>query len=149
MHIKASSKDDCIDTCRSQTIAQAVRSSLSEVTPSSQEQPSVPVEAFIRELHAAVDSLQDSRSRASEAVTRLEQLPGAVLSGGVDHAVVEAEARWLMTVASSSTLPGAPLFTPVFPVLRTMGCGSTTHERSIWRPAGTSPQAQGRGIGLQ
>ena len=92
--------------CRSETIGQAVRTSLSEVTPSSQEQQSVPVEAFLRELHSAVDSLQDSRTRASEAVTRLEQLPGAVLSGDADHAVIEAEAQWLMTVASSSTLPG-------------------------------------------
>ena len=113
--------------CRSQTIAQGVQACLSEVTPSSQEQRSVPVKAFLREVHAAVDSLQGSRARAGEAATRLEQLPGAVLSGNVDHAAVLAEARWLMTVASSSTLPGTALFTPVFPVLRCIGCRSDAH----------------------
>ena len=115
--------------CRSQTIAQGVQASLSEVTSPSQEQQSVPVEAFLRELHLAVDSLQGSRARASEAATRLEQLPGAVLSGSVDHAAVLAEAHWLMAVASSVTLPGTLLFTPVFPVLRTIGCASTTHTK--------------------
>ena len=149
MHIKASCEADCIDTCRSQTIAQAVRSSLSEVTPSSQEQQSIPVEAVLRELHAAVDSLQGSRTRAGEAVAQLEQLPGAVLSGNADHAVVDAEVQWLMSVASSSTLPGTRLFTPVFPVLRALDGGSSTHQRSAWRPAGTPPQAQGKSIGLQ
>ena len=112
--------------CRSQTITEAVRISLSEVTPSSQEQQSVPVEAFLRELRSAVDSQQDSRTRAGEAVARLEQLPGAVLSGDADHAIVDAEAQWLMSVASSSTLPGAPLFTPVFLAVRAIGCRSTT-----------------------
>lgn len=93
--------------CRSQSISQSVQASLAEIKHGKQQQSATPVEVFLEELRSAVDSLQSSKVRASDVVSKLEQLPGRLLSSAVDCSAVRREAEWLAYLTSSTLLPGA------------------------------------------
>ena len=93
--------------CRSQSISQSVQASLAEIRQGKQQQSATPVEVFLEELHSAVDSLQSSKARASDVVSKLEQLPGRLQSSAVDCSAVRREAEWLAYLTLSTLLPGA------------------------------------------
>lgn len=102
-----SPRTEAFPCCRSQSISQALQASLAEIEKGSQPKSSSADEAFLEELHTAVDSLQSSKSKAGDAVARLEQLPGRLQKAGSAYSALMAEAQWLMGLVSSSSLPGA------------------------------------------
>ena len=92
--------------CRSQSISQSVQASLAEIEQGKQQQSATPVEVFFEDLHSAVESLQSSKARASDAVSKLEQLPRRLQSSALECSAVRREAEWLAYLTSSTLLPG-------------------------------------------
>ena len=92
--------------CRSYRVCEAASSIVAEINLLVAPYSSSAADLSPGKLHSVVESLQSSKQPAGEAVSRLEMLPVMFQSSPLDYSAAKAEAHWLSTLVSSTSLPG-------------------------------------------
>ena len=108
--------------CRSFRVCEAASSIVAEINLPVAPYSSTSANLSLEKLHSVVDSLRSSKQDAGEAVSRLEMLPVMLQSSPLDYSAAKAEAQWLSTLVSSTSLPGE-WKSPAF-CLQAFGCGA-------------------------